>query len=61
LSDNEAKLVVLNDYHCYDVNGKPLPQKHGFPLRVIAEGYYGSTWAKYVDRIVFMDGHDEKE
>jgi sulfoxide reductase catalytic subunit YedY len=32
----------------YDVNGKPLPRKHGFPLRVVAEDYYGSHWVKYV-------------
>jgi DMSO/TMAO reductase YedYZ molybdopterin-dependent catalytic subunit len=32
----------------YEVNGKPLPQKHGFPLRVVAEGYYGYDWVKYV-------------
>ena len=32
----------------YAVNGEPLPQKHGFPLRVVAEGYYGDFWVKYV-------------
>jgi DMSO/TMAO reductase YedYZ molybdopterin-dependent catalytic subunit len=32
----------------YEVNGKPLPQKHGFPLRVVAEDYYGFNWVKYV-------------
>ena len=32
----------------YGVNGETLPQKHGFPLRVVAEGYYGSEWVKYV-------------
>jgi DMSO/TMAO reductase YedYZ molybdopterin-dependent catalytic subunit len=35
----------------YAVNGKPLPQKHGFPLRVVAEGYYGYMWVKYVHKI----------
>ena len=35
----------------YDVNGKPLPLKHGFPLRLVAEGHYGYDWVKYVDRI----------
>ncbi|MDJ0780332.1 MAG: molybdopterin-dependent oxidoreductase [Desulfosarcinaceae bacterium] len=33
------------------VNGQPLPEKHGYPLRVVAEGHYGYTWAKYVRRI----------
>lgn len=35
----------------YAVNGKVLPQKHGFPLRVVAEDYYGYDWVKYVDRV----------
>jgi len=35
----------------YAVNGKPLPQKHGFPLRVVAEGYYGYMWVKYVHKM----------
>ena len=37
----------------YSVNGKPLPQKHGFPLRLVANDYYGDTWVKYVDRVEF--------
>ena len=32
----------------YRVNGKVLPQKHGFPLRAVAEDIYGSDWTKYV-------------
>jgi sulfoxide reductase catalytic subunit YedY len=35
----------------YAVNGEPLPQKHGFPLRVVAEGYYGYMWVKYVHKM----------
>ena len=35
----------------YSVNGKTLPKKHGFPLRVVAEGYYGSDWVKYVYKV----------
>ncbi|MBW2406059.1 MAG: molybdopterin-dependent oxidoreductase [Deltaproteobacteria bacterium] len=27
-----------------EVKNKPLPKKHGFPLRVVAEGYYGFNW-----------------
>lgn len=36
----------------YAVNGKPLPQQHGFPLRLVAEGQYGYDWIKYVDSLV---------
>jgi len=35
----------------YGVNGEKLPQKHGFPLRIVAEDYYGNDWVKYVYRI----------
>ena len=36
----------------YRVNGEPLPQKHGFPLRLVYEDLYGSDWVKYVDEII---------
>ncbi len=36
----------------YAVNGVVLPEKHGFPLRVVAEGHYGSEWTKYVAKII---------
>ena len=35
----------------YGVNGKTLPVKHGYPLRVVAEDHYGDEWVKYVHRI----------
>ena len=35
----------------YRVNDRTLPQKHGFPLRVVAEGYYGGNWVKYVYKL----------
>ena len=44
---------VLSDkiFLAYEVNGKPLPQKHGFPLRVVAEDRFGFTWVKYVHKM----------
>jgi len=36
----------------YQVNGETLPQKHGFPLRLVYEDAYGSDWVKYVNEIV---------
>ena len=35
----------------YAVNGQPLPQRHGFPLRVVAEEHEGDRWVKYVYKI----------
>jgi DMSO/TMAO reductase YedYZ molybdopterin-dependent catalytic subunit len=36
----------------YQVNGVTLPQKHGFPLRLVYEDEYGSSWVKFVEEIV---------
>jgi sulfoxide reductase catalytic subunit YedY len=44
IADIRSNRVFL----AYEVNGKILPQKHGFPLRAVAEDYYGSHWTKYV-------------
>jgi sulfoxide reductase catalytic subunit YedY len=35
----------------YRVNGQVLPQKHGYPLRAVAEDKLGSTWTKYVHTV----------
>jgi DMSO/TMAO reductase YedYZ molybdopterin-dependent catalytic subunit len=35
----------------YAVNEKRLPEKHGFPLRAVAEGFVGAEWIKFVERI----------
>lgn len=35
----------------HHVNNEVLPVRYGFPLRVVAEDYYGKKWVKYVDRI----------
>jgi DMSO/TMAO reductase YedYZ molybdopterin-dependent catalytic subunit len=50
LKELEKKRIFL----AYHVNGKPLPQKHGFPLRLVYEDAYGSDWVKYVDEIVIL-------
>lgn len=41
---------VLSDkvFLAYRVNGEDLPRKHGFPLRAVAEDYYGHDWVKFV-------------
>ena len=35
----------------YGVNGRTLPQKHGFPLRAVAADRFGSDWVKYVYKL----------
>jgi sulfoxide reductase catalytic subunit YedY len=44
---NQKKILLA-----YRVNGETLPQKHGFPLRLVYEDAYGSDWVKYVDQVV---------
>jgi DMSO/TMAO reductase YedYZ molybdopterin-dependent catalytic subunit len=36
---------------CYEMNGEPLPRPHGFPLRLIAPGWYGIANVKWLKRI----------
>ena len=40
---------------CYEMNGEPLPQAHGFPLRLIAPGWYGVANVKWLNRIEVRD------
>ena len=36
----------------HGVNGQPLPERHGFPLRLVAEDHYGDEWVKCVVKVV---------
>jgi DMSO/TMAO reductase YedYZ molybdopterin-dependent catalytic subunit len=40
---------------CYEMNGLPLPDEHGFPLRLIAPGWYGVANVKWLTRIEVLD------
>ena len=35
----------------YEMNGKTLPDRHGFPARVIVPGYFGEKHVKWITRI----------
>jgi sulfoxide reductase catalytic subunit YedY len=48
LENLDRKRIFL----AYQVNGEPLPQKHGSPLRLVYEDAYGYDWIKYVEEIV---------
>ncbi|HEU0113990.1 MAG TPA: molybdopterin-dependent oxidoreductase [Thermomicrobiales bacterium] len=43
----------------YQMNGQPLPQRHGYPVRVIVPGLYGEKNVKWVTAIDVID-HDGK-
>jgi DMSO/TMAO reductase YedYZ molybdopterin-dependent catalytic subunit len=55
--ENFARSMSLEDaMHpdnilCYEMNGEPLPQANGYPLRLIAPGWYGIANVKWLDRI----------
>ncbi|MEE2775681.1 MAG: sulfite oxidase [Acidobacteriota bacterium] len=36
---------------CYEMNGEPLPTAHGFPVRLLAPGWFGIANVKWLDRI----------
>lgn len=40
-----------NNLLCYEMNGAPLPRRNGFPLRLIAPGWYGVANVKWLERI----------
>lgn len=39
----------------FAMNGKPLPEEHGFPLRLILPGWYGMSQVKWLSRIEVID------
>jgi DMSO/TMAO reductase YedYZ molybdopterin-dependent catalytic subunit len=39
----------------YEMNGQPLEQGHGAPLRLIVPGWFGITWVKWLTRIELLD------
>ena len=39
----------------YEMNGQPLTIEHGFPLRVIAPGWAGDSWVKWLQHIEVLD------
>ena len=50
-----ADAMNPNNLLCYEMNGAKLPQPHGFPLRLIAPGWYGIANVKWLQRIEVRD------
>ena len=46
-----ADILSGKVFLAYGVNGSVLPTRHGFPLRVVAQDYYGGDWVKYVYKV----------
>jgi DMSO/TMAO reductase YedYZ molybdopterin-dependent catalytic subunit len=54
-----ADLLAVRTLLAYSLNGQPLPDRHGFPLRAVVPGRYGEQSAKWVTRIELVD-HEVK-
>jgi Oxidoreductase molybdopterin binding domain len=50
-----ADAMNPNHLPCYEMDGEPLPQPHGFPLRLIVPGWYGIANVKWPRRIEVRD------
>jgi len=49
------KALEANTLLAYDMNNAPLTPSHGFPLRLIAPGWAGDSWVKWLTRIEVLD------
>jgi DMSO/TMAO reductase YedYZ molybdopterin-dependent catalytic subunit len=47
---------VMRDkiFIAYGVNGQILPERHGFPMRLVAEDRKGWRWVKYLNRLTVI-------
>jgi len=41
----------------YEMNGMPLPDRHGYPLRMIVPGYFGEKNVKWLTRVEVTDAN----
>ncbi|SEG83163.1 sulfite oxidase [Bosea lathyri] len=46
-----AKALAPETLIAFGMNGEPLAPLHGAPLRIVAPGFPGSAWQKWLDRI----------
>lgn len=45
------KKAIESTLLAYEMNGEPLPLKHGFPLRALALGWTGANCVKWINKI----------
>jgi DMSO/TMAO reductase YedYZ molybdopterin-dependent catalytic subunit len=50
-----AEAMNPNNILCYEMNGAELPPPNGFPVRLIAPGWYGIANVKWLKRIELRD------
>jgi DMSO/TMAO reductase YedYZ molybdopterin-dependent catalytic subunit len=54
-----AKAMDPTTIVAFAMNGEPLPERHGYPARVVVPGLYGEKNVKWVTRVDVID-HDAK-
>lgn len=47
----EVEKVLEDGILAFEMNGQPLPQPHGAPLRLVVPGWAGDHWMKWVVRL----------
>jgi DMSO/TMAO reductase YedYZ molybdopterin-dependent catalytic subunit len=53
------KALEPTTFVAYEMNGEPLPVRHGYPVRILTPGLFGEKSVKWVTRIELVD-HDVK-
>ncbi len=51
-----AEVASDKIFIAYGVNDERLPERHGFPMRLVAEDHKGERWVKYVNRLTVIGG-----
>jgi DMSO/TMAO reductase YedYZ molybdopterin-dependent catalytic subunit len=49
------KKAVESTLLAYEMNGEPLPLKHGYPMRALALGWTGANCVKWLHKITVLD------
>ncbi len=53
------KALDQNTLLAVKMNGEPLPDLHGFPLRLIVPGWDGTSWVKWVNSLTVANEQDQ--
>jgi DMSO/TMAO reductase YedYZ molybdopterin-dependent catalytic subunit len=56
-----AKALAPETLIAFAMNGEPLPRLHGGPLRIVAPGFPGSAWQKWLSRIALRPHEHDGE
>ncbi|MBU6378761.1 MAG: molybdopterin-dependent oxidoreductase [Gammaproteobacteria bacterium] len=54
-----AKALHPDTLLAYEMNGAPLPELNGFPLRLVVPGWTATYWIKHVNRITALDAPEK--